>query len=153
MSAVNLSSLSPAIEARGGAVVGFGPNDDSYEEFLTETRWRHGLYSDDSRAAYHGLAFKKNGCGNCWGFCICCSSVGGWSKKASNLGYKGNFSGDLTQWGGTLLVEGGTGRVLYSHKQTDTDFEPDTNAILDRLNATDEERQKIVSYRPLDSMK
>jgi len=153
MSAVNLSSLSGILEARGGTIVGFGPTDDSYEGFLTESRWRHDLYSDDSGDAYKGMAFAKKGCGECWGFCICCSSVGSWSKKARGLGYTGNVSGSLTQWGGTLLVEGGgSGKVLYAHKQTDSDFEPDTNAIMDKLNATAEERQNVQSYRPLETM-
>jgi hypothetical protein len=152
MSAVNLSSLSSILQSRGGTIIGFGPNDDSAAEFLTETRWRADLYSDDSGQAFAGMAFKKKGCGECWGFCICCSSVGTWSKKASKLGYKGNFSGNLTQWGGTLLVEGGTGRVLYAHKQTDSDFEPDVSVILDKLDATPEERQAIQPYRSLQSI-
>jgi hypothetical protein len=152
MSAVNLAGLAPILQARGGAIVGFGPSDDSYEEFLTETRWRHGLFSDDSGNAFKGLAFKNKGCSDCWGACLCCSSVGGWSKRASSLGYKGNFTGNLTQWGGTMLVEGKTGRVLYAHKQSDEDFEPDTAVIMDRLHATSEERAAFSSYRPLDAM-
>ena len=154
MSAVNLAALAPLLHSRGGIVLGVGPSDDSYEGFLDETKWRHDLFYDATGKAYSGLELKKNGCSNCWGFCICCNSVGSWYKKASNLGYANNASGNLLQFGGTMLVEGGgSTKLLYVHRQTSDDFEPNIGQILTALGATEDERKQVQEYRSLEQMK
>jgi hypothetical protein len=154
MSAVNLASLAPIISARGGRIVGIAPGAEEYEGFLQETKWQHDLLVDESREAYQTLNMKKNGCKECWGFCICCNSVGKWFGDAKKKGYSNVLKGNLTQYGGTLLVRcGQQGRVIFGHKQTAKDFEPNVDAILDKLHATDQEKASRRPYRPLDEMK
>ena len=152
MSAVNLAGLADMIEARGGRIVGLSYEDTCKDEFLEETKWRHDLLVDETSAAYKALEFEKPGCSQCWGLCICCSSVGGWFNKSKKLGFSNNSAGGWLQRGGTFLVAGPSGSVMYSHKQTSEDFEPDTNVIMTKLEATDAERAAFKPYTDLDAM-
>lgn len=133
MSAVNLSSLAPIILAQNGRIIGIGLDNEDIDDFLEETQWAFDLFVDDTHTVYGALNLVKHGCSTCWGACICCSSVGSWAKKAVGLGYSIKFSGNWSQYGGTFLLRGGDGRTLYVHKQSDDDFEPDLDVILERL--------------------
>ena len=133
MSAVNLSSLAPIIQAQRGLIIGIGLELEDVDDFLEETKWAFDLLIDEAHAVYAALNLKKHGCSSCWGVCICCTSVGTWVNKARGLGYSSNASGNWTQYGGTFLLRGGDGAALYVHKQVDDDFEPDLDVILERL--------------------
>jgi hypothetical protein len=106
MSAVNLDSLAPIISARGGRIVGIAPGPEAADDFIVETRWKHDLLIDEKRNVYKALNLKDNGIKECYGFCICCNSVGSWYKKASKAGFKNDLRGNKSQYGGTLLVQG-----------------------------------------------
>jgi hypothetical protein len=153
MSAVNLAGLADMFESRGGRIIGLSYEETCKEEFLEETKWRHELLVDETSAAYKGLQLEKAGCSQCWGLCVCCSSVGGWLSKSDKLGFKNNTAGGWLQRGGTVLLAGPSGSVMYEHKQTADDFEPNTVAIMDKLEATDAERAAFKGYKGLDEMK
>jgi hypothetical protein len=154
MSAVNLDSLAPIISARGGRIVGIAPGPEAADDFIVETRWKHDLLIDEKRNVYKALNLKNNGIKECYGFCICCNSVGSWYKKASKAGFKNDLRGNKSQYGGTLLVQGGReGRVICGHRQTKDDFEPNMDVLLDGLHATDEERRQRHPYQGRDDMK
>lgn len=145
MSAVNLMTLKPVLEKRGGALVGVAPDDVCREDFMTETRWTDNMHVDEAKVAYGALDLPRNGCHNCWGCCICCNSIGSWYDKSKKQGYTNTLKGDMQQNGGTFLI-GVDGRTLYAHRQTPDDFEPNMNAILDALGATDLERRACGAY-------
>lgn len=146
MSAVNLASLAPVIHAQHGRIVGVGVELTAIDEFLEETKWPFDLLIDEKREVYNALNLKKHGCSSCWGICICCNSVGSWFKKAETLGYSNNAAGNWTQYGGTMLLGAGNGACLYLHKQSEDDFEPNLETILEALHATAEDRQRVVQY-------
>ncbi|XP_077385635.1 prostamide/prostaglandin F synthase [Festucalex cinctus] len=122
--AAEISKLEPDLSANGVALVGIGPEELGLEEFKKLGFFKGSIYVDEKKNCYNDLGFKRYtalsvlpaGLGK---------KVREVSSKASADGIRGNFSGDVLQSGGMLIVaKGGEKTLLHFIQDSPGDYLP-----------------------------
>ncbi|TSU50000.1 Prostamide/prostaglandin F synthase [Bagarius yarrelli] len=115
--AVEVSKLEKDLKENGVALIGIGPEDTGLREFIDGGFFKGEIYIDEKKQCYRDLAFKRYNVIN-----VLPAALG---KKASSEGIQGNFSGDLLQSGGMLIVaKGGEKVLLHFIQETPGDLLP-----------------------------
>ncbi|XP_071382470.1 prostamide/prostaglandin F synthase isoform X1 [Centroberyx affinis] len=133
--ASEISKLEPDLRANGVALVGIGPEETGLEEFreggffkgccvhtaglivqLMTVFFCSALYVDKKKKSYKDLGFKRY-----TALSVVPAALGKKVRdiisKANAEGIQGNFTGDLLQSGGTLIVAKGGEKVLLHFVQ------------------------------------
>ncbi|XP_073324497.1 prostamide/prostaglandin F synthase [Pagrus major] len=109
--ASEISKLEPDLRASGVALVGVGPEELGLKEFKEGGFFKGSIYIDEHKKSYKDLAFKRY-----TAISVVPAALGkkvrDISAKAKADGIQGNFSGDLLQSGGMLIVAKGGEKVL-----------------------------------------
>ncbi|XP_030585708.1 prostamide/prostaglandin F synthase [Archocentrus centrarchus] len=109
--ASEISKLEPDLKANGMALVGVGPEEFGLQEFKQGGFFKGSLYVDEQKKCYKDLHFKRY-----TALSVVPAALGkkvrDVAAKASAEGIQGNFSGDLLQSGGMLIVAKGGEKVL-----------------------------------------
>lgn len=109
--ASEISKLEPDLRANGVALVGVGPEEFGLKEFKEGGFFKGSIYVDEQKQCYKDLGFKRY-----TALSIVPVAVGkkvrDVAAKAKADGIQGNFSGDLLQSGGMLIVAKGGEKVL-----------------------------------------
>ncbi|XP_061688649.1 prostamide/prostaglandin F synthase [Syngnathoides biaculeatus] len=122
--AAEISKMEPDLSANGVALVGIGPEEFGLEEFQKLGFFKGSIYIDEQKKCYKDLGFKRYtalsvipaGLGK---------KVREVSSKANADGIQGNFSGDLLQSGGMLIVaKGGEKTLLHFIQDSPGDYVP-----------------------------
>ncbi|XP_062842668.1 prostamide/prostaglandin F synthase [Trichomycterus rosablanca] len=109
--AVELSKLERDLKANGVALVGIGPEETGVKEFQEGGFFKGDIYIDEKKQCYKDLGFKRYNALNVIPAAMG-KKVRDIASKASEQGIQGNFTGDLLQSGGMLIVAKGGERVL-----------------------------------------
>ncbi|XP_010880285.1 prostamide/prostaglandin F synthase [Esox lucius] len=114
--AAEISKLEPALKANGISLVGIGPEETGMKEFSEGGFFKGDLYIDEKKQCYKDLGFKRY-----TALSLVPAALGkkvrDAAAKAKAQGIQGNFSGDLLQSGGMLIVTKGGGQVLLHFVQ------------------------------------
>ncbi|XP_040888833.1 prostamide/prostaglandin F synthase [Toxotes jaculatrix] len=109
--ASEISKLEPDLRASGVALVGVGPEEFGLKEFKEKGFFKGSIYVDEQKKCYKDLGFKRYSA-----LSVVPAALGkkvrDVAAKASAEGIQGNFSGDLLQSGGMLIVAKGGEKVL-----------------------------------------
>ncbi|XP_003973388.2 prostamide/prostaglandin F synthase [Takifugu rubripes] len=109
--AAEISKLEPDLRASGVALVGIGPEEFGLKEFKDGGFFKGTIYVDEKKKTYKDLGFKRY-----TAISVVPAAMGkkvrDVAAKAKADGVEGNFSGDLLQSGGMLIVAKGGGKVL-----------------------------------------
>ncbi|XP_034074859.1 prostamide/prostaglandin F synthase [Gymnodraco acuticeps] len=109
--ATEISKLEPDLRANGVALVGVGPEEFGLKEFKEGGFFKGPVYVDEHKKSYKDLGFKRY-----TALSLVPAALGkkvrDAASKASAEGIQGNFSGDLLQSGGMLIVAKGGEKVL-----------------------------------------
>ncbi|XP_069546974.1 prostamide/prostaglandin F synthase [Brachyistius frenatus] len=109
--ASEISKLEPDLRASGVALVGIGPEEFGFKDFKEGGFFKGSIYVDEQKKSYKDLGFKRY-----TALSIVPAALGKKvrevASKASAGGIQGNFSGDLLQSGGMLIVAKGGETVL-----------------------------------------
>ncbi|XP_008317864.1 prostamide/prostaglandin F synthase [Cynoglossus semilaevis] len=109
--ASEISRLEPELRASGVALVGVGPEEFGLQEFRDGGFFSGSIYVDEQKKSYKDLGFKRY-----TALTVVPAALGkkvrDVSAKAGAAGIQGNFSGDLLQSGGLLIVAKGGEKVL-----------------------------------------
>lgn len=109
--ASEISKLEPDLKASGVSLVGIGPEEFGLKEFKEGGFFKGSVYIDEKKKSYKDLGFKRY-----TALSVLPAALGKKvreiSAKASAGGIQGNFSGDLLQSGGILIVAKGGEKVL-----------------------------------------
>ncbi|KAL6111939.1 prxl2b [Pungitius sinensis] len=109
--ATEISKLEPDLGASGVALVGVGPEEFGLKEFMEGGFFKGSIYVDEQKKSYKDLGFKRY-----TALSVVPAALGkkvrDAASKANAEGIKGNFSGDLLQSGGMLIVSKGGEKVL-----------------------------------------
>ncbi|XP_068568374.1 prostamide/prostaglandin F synthase [Cebidichthys violaceus] len=109
--ATEISKLEPDLRASGAALVGVGPEEFGLKEFMEGGFFKGSIYVDEHKTSYKDLGFKRY-----TALSVLPAALGkkvrDAAAKANAEGIKGNFSGDLLQSGGMLIVAKGGEKVL-----------------------------------------
>lgn len=109
--ASEISKLEPDLRANGVALVGVGPEEFGLKEFKEGGFFKGSIYVDEQKQCYKDFGFKRY-----TALSIVPVAVGkkvrDVAAKAKADGIQGNFSGDLLQSGGMLIVAKGGEKVL-----------------------------------------
>ncbi|XP_053172425.1 prostamide/prostaglandin F synthase [Scomber japonicus] len=109
--ASEVSKLEPDLKASGVALVGVGPEEIGLKEFQEAGFFKGSLYVDQQKKSYKDLGFKRYSA-----ITVVPAALGkkvrDVAAKANAEGIQGNFSGDLLQSGGMLIVAKGGEKVL-----------------------------------------
>ncbi|KAA0707503.1 Prostamide/prostaglandin F synthase [Triplophysa tibetana] len=126
--AAEVSKLEKDLKANGVALIGVGPEDLGLKEFTDGGFLKGEIYIDEKKQCYKDLGFKRYNAIN-----IVPAAMGKKvreiASKASAEGIQGNFSGDLLQSGGMLVVAKGGEKVLMHFVQNT----PGDNASLEDI--------------------
>ncbi|XP_056590068.1 prostamide/prostaglandin F synthase [Triplophysa dalaica] len=126
--AAEVSKLEKDLKANGVALIGIGPEDLGLKEFTDGGFLKGEIYIDEKKQCYKDLGFKRYNAIN-----IVPAAMGKKvreiASKASAEGIQGNFSGDLLQSGGMLVVAKGGEKVLMHFVQNT----PGDNASLEDI--------------------
>ncbi|KAM6980079.1 prostamide/prostaglandin F synthase [Aplochiton taeniatus] len=114
--ASEISKLEPDLKASGVSLVGVGPEELGINEFKEGGFFKGDLYVDEKKKSYKDLGFKRYTAVSVVPAALG-KKVRDVSAKASAQGIKGNFSGDLLQSGGMLIVAKGGEKVLLHFVQ------------------------------------
>ncbi|XP_054857664.1 prostamide/prostaglandin F synthase [Eublepharis macularius] len=110
------SKLKEPLESHGVRLVGVAPESVGLKDFLDGNYFKGELYLDETKQCYNDLGFKRYNA-----LSIVPAALGKPVRevvtKANAEGIHGNFSGDLLQNGGTLIVSQGGEKVLLHFKQ------------------------------------
>uniref|UniRef100_A0A4W6FN37 Prostamide/prostaglandin F synthase n=1 Tax=Lates calcarifer TaxID=8187 RepID=A0A4W6FN37_LATCA len=122
--ASEISKLEPDMRASGVALVGIGPEEFGVKEFTDGGFFKGSIYVDEKKKSYKDLGFKRY-----TALSVLPAALGkkvrDVAAKASAEGIQGNFSGDLLQSGGMLIVAKGGEKVLMHFIQDSPgDFVP-----------------------------
>ncbi|XP_031590925.1 prostamide/prostaglandin F synthase [Oreochromis aureus] len=109
--AAEISKLEPDLRANGVALVGIGPEEFGLQEFKQGGFLKGPLYVDEQKKCYKDLGFKRYNAVSVVPAALG-KKVRDVAAKASAEGIQGNFSGDLLQSGGMLIVAKGGEKVL-----------------------------------------
>lgn len=109
--ASEISKLEPNLRASGVSLVGIGPEEMGLKEFREGGFFKGSLYIDEKKKSYKDLGFKRYSA-----LSVVPAALGKKVRdvisKANEAGIQGNFSGDLLQSGGMLIVAKGGEKVL-----------------------------------------
>lgn len=109
--ASEVSKLEPDLRASGVALVGIGPEEIGLKEFKEGGFFKGSIYIDEQKKCYKDLGFKRY-----TAISVVPAALGkkvrAAAAKANAEGIQGNFSGDLLQSGGMLIVAKGGEKVL-----------------------------------------
>ncbi|XP_070815290.1 prostamide/prostaglandin F synthase [Chaetodon trifascialis] len=109
--ASEISKLEPDLTASGVALVGIGPEELGLKEFKEGGFFKGSIYVDEQKKSYKDLGFKRYTT-----LSVVPAALGkkvrDVAAKAKADGIQGNFSGDLLQSGGMLIVAKGGEKVL-----------------------------------------
>uniref|UniRef100_UPI0037E78CAA prostamide/prostaglandin F synthase n=1 Tax=Semicossyphus pulcher TaxID=241346 RepID=UPI0037E78CAA len=109
--ASEVSKLEPDLRASGVALVGVGPEELGLKEFKEGGFFKGSLYVDEQKKTYKDLGFKRY-----TAISVVPAAIGkkvrDVAAKAKSKGIQGNFSGDLLQSGGMIIVAKGGEKVL-----------------------------------------
>ncbi|KAI3369379.1 hypothetical protein L3Q82_007613 [Scortum barcoo] len=109
--ASEISKLEPDLTASGAALVGVGPEELGLKEFKEGGFFKGSIYIDEQKKTYKDLCFKRY-----TAISVVPAALGkkvrDIAAKAKADGIQGNFSGDLLQSGGMLIVAKGGEKVL-----------------------------------------
>uniref|UniRef100_A0A8D3DBM6 Prostamide/prostaglandin F synthase n=1 Tax=Scophthalmus maximus TaxID=52904 RepID=A0A8D3DBM6_SCOMX len=148
--ASEISKLEPDLRAGGVALVGVGPEEFGLKEFKEKGFFKGSIYVDEQKKSYKDLGFKRY-----TALSVVPAALGkkvrDAAAKASAEGIQGNFSGDLLQSGGMLIVAKGGEKVLLHFIQ---DSPGDHIALEDiskalGISATVTEGQRPVVRHPM----
>ncbi|XP_026163202.1 prostamide/prostaglandin F synthase isoform X2 [Mastacembelus armatus] len=109
--ASEVSKLEPDLTASGVALVGIGPEELGLKEFKEGGFFKGSIYVDEQKKSYKDLGFKRYSALSLVPAALG-KKVRDVAAKASAEGIQGNFSGDLLQSGGMLIVAKGGEKVL-----------------------------------------
>ncbi|XP_016429283.1 prostamide/prostaglandin F synthase-like [Sinocyclocheilus rhinocerous] len=101
--AAEVSKLEKNLKANGVALIGIGPEETGVKEFKDGGFFKGDIYIDEKKQCYNDLGFKRYNAVNVIPAAMG-KSVREIASKASAEGIHGNFSGDLLQSGGMLIV-------------------------------------------------
>ncbi|CAB1314696.1 unnamed protein product, partial [Coregonus sp. 'balchen'] len=114
--AAEISKLEPDLTANGIALVGIGPEETGLKEFKEGGFFKGDLYIDEKKQCYKDLGFKRY-----TALSVVPAALGKKIRevttKAKAQGIQGNFTGDLLQSGGMLIVAKGGEKVLLHFVQ------------------------------------
>ncbi|KAM7005800.1 prostamide/prostaglandin F synthase [Tautogolabrus adspersus] len=114
--ASEVSKLEPELRASGVALVGVGPEEFGLKEFKEGGLFKGSIYVDQQKRTYKDLGFKRY-----TAISVVPAAMGKRVReaaaKAKAAGIQGNFSGDLLQSGGMLIVAKGGEKVLLHFVQ------------------------------------
>lgn len=109
--ASEISKLEPDLKASGVSLVGIGPEEFGLQEFKDGGFFKGAIFVDEKKKCYKDLRFKRY-----TALSVVPAALGkkvrDISSKANAAGIQGNFSGDLLQSGGMLIVDKGGEKVL-----------------------------------------
>uniref|UniRef100_A0AAQ5YP37 Prostamide/prostaglandin F synthase n=1 Tax=Amphiprion ocellaris TaxID=80972 RepID=A0AAQ5YP37_AMPOC len=109
--ASEVSKLEPELRASGVGLVGVAPEEFGLKEFKEGGFFKGSIYVDEQKKSYKDLGFKRY-----TALSVVPAALGkkvrDAASKASAEGIQGNFSGDLLQSGGMLIVAKGGEQVL-----------------------------------------
>ncbi|NP_001087128.1 prostamide/prostaglandin F synthase [Xenopus laevis] len=109
--AKDMGKLKESCDVHQIRLVGIGPEEVGLKEFLDGNFFNGELYIDDSKQSYKDLGFKRYSA-----LSVIPAALGKKVRdivtKANADGVQGNFSGDLLQSGGMLIVSKGGEKVL-----------------------------------------
>lgn len=119
-----MSQLKESLDANQIRLIGIGPETVGLQEFLDGKYFTGELYLDESKQSYKELGFKRYNA-----LSIVPAALGKKVRdivtKANADGVQGNFSGDLLQSGGMLVVsKGGEKALLHFVQDSPGDFVP-----------------------------
>ncbi|XP_073459682.1 prostamide/prostaglandin F synthase [Aquarana catesbeiana] len=122
--AKDVSQLKESLDANQIRLIGIGPETVGLQEFLDGKYFTGELYLDESKQSYKELGFKRYNA-----LSIVPAALGKKVRdivtKANADGVQGNFSGDLLQSGGMLVVsKGGEKALLHFVQDSPGDFVP-----------------------------
>ncbi|KAM4740942.1 prostamide/prostaglandin F synthase isoform 2-T2 [Anableps anableps] len=122
--ASEISKLEPDLGANGVSLVGVGPEEFGLQEFKEGGFFKGSIYVDEEKKCYKDLGFKRY-----TALSVVPAALGkkvrDVSSKASAAGIQGNFSGDLLQSGGMIIVaKGGEKVLLHFVQDSPGDFVP-----------------------------
>ncbi|XP_051529199.1 prostamide/prostaglandin F synthase [Myxocyprinus asiaticus] len=126
--AAEVSKLEKDLKANGVALIGIGPEEMGVKEFKDGGFFKGDIYIDEMKQCYKDLGFKRYNAMNVVPAAMG-KKVREIASKASAEGIHGNFSGDLLQSGGMLIVAKGGEKVLLHFVQKT----PADNASLDDI--------------------
>ncbi|CAJ1050522.1 prostamide/prostaglandin F synthase [Xyrichtys novacula] len=109
--ALEVSKLEPDLRASGVALVGVGPEELGLKEFKEGEYFKGSIYMDVEKKTYKDLGFKRYTAISVVPAAMA-KKVRDVAAKAKAGGIQGNFSGDLLQSGGMLIVAKGGEKVL-----------------------------------------
>ncbi|KAJ3602911.1 hypothetical protein NHX12_030656 [Muraenolepis orangiensis] len=149
--AAEVSKLEPDLRANSIALVGIGPEETGLQEFRDGGFFKGALYLDEHKKTYKDLGFKRY-----TALSLVPAALGkkvrDASAKASAQGIQGNFSGDLLQSGGMLIVAKGGEKVLLHFVQNSPgDFVPLENLSKALGVSTNAQRGEMPVPLPLRS--
>ncbi|KAM9361228.1 prostamide/prostaglandin F synthase [Symphorus nematophorus] len=114
--AAEISKLEPDLTANGVALVGIGPEELGLKEFKDGKFFKGAIYIDEQKKSYKELRLKRY-----TAISVVPAAMGkkvrDIAAKAKADGIQGNFSGDLLQSGGMLIVAKGGEKVLLHYIQ------------------------------------
>ncbi|XP_075696842.1 prostamide/prostaglandin F synthase [Rhinoderma darwinii] len=114
--AKEVSKLQESFSSNQFRLIGIGPESLGLQEFLDGNYFSGELYLDESKQSYKELGFKRYNA-----FSVVPAALGKKVRdivtKANADGVQGNFSGDLLQSGGLLIVSKGGENVLLHFVQ------------------------------------
>ncbi|KAM5141508.1 prostamide/prostaglandin F synthase [Mantella aurantiaca] len=122
--AKDVSQLKKSFDANQIRLIGIGPENVGLQEFLDGNYFTGELYIDESKQSYKELGFKRYNA-----LSIVPAALGKKVRdivtKANAVGVQGNFSGDLLQSGGILIVlKGGEDVILHFVQDSPGDYVP-----------------------------
>ncbi|KAL7843281.1 hypothetical protein AOLI_G00247930 [Acnodon oligacanthus] len=109
--AAEVSKLEKDLKTNGVALIGVGPEETGLKEFKEGGFFKGDIYIDEKKQCYRDLGFKRYNAINVLPAAMG-KKVREIASKASAEGIQGNFSGDLLQSGGMLIVAKGGEKVL-----------------------------------------
>ncbi|KAF4093846.1 hypothetical protein AMELA_G00006350 [Ameiurus melas] len=122
--AAEVSKLEKDLRENGVALIGIGPEETGLKEFKDGGFFKGEIYIDEKKQCYKDLGFKRYNAINLLPAALG-KKVREIASKASNEGIQGNFSGDLLQSGGMLIVaKGGEKVLLHFIQETPGDLVP-----------------------------
>ncbi|XP_075046268.1 prostamide/prostaglandin F synthase [Mixophyes fleayi] len=114
--AKEVSKLKESFDANQIRLIGIGPESVGLEEFVEANYFKGELYLDESKQSYKELGYKRYNA-----LSIVPAALGKKVRdvvtKANADGVQGNFSGDLLQTGGMLIVDKGGDKVMLNFAQ------------------------------------
>ncbi|KAI1890492.1 hypothetical protein AGOR_G00154260 [Albula goreensis] len=114
--AAEISKLKDDLSENKVALVGVGPEETGLKEFQDGGFFKGELYIDEKKQTYKDLGFKRYNAMSVVPAALG-KKVRDIATKANAAGIQGNFSGDLLQSGGMMIVAKGGEKVLLHFVQ------------------------------------